>query len=315
MAITANSLQGFLAVYAQESLKQFVAAMPSMNLFTRNFSTDIANGGVSVTTRIISNSWATASNDLATDGWASSVASASSVTATLKERNRDLIFNELEWATITPSVLQNLYFPNLVKQLANDVTTDVISNVTSSYFTNTVTCNSSSLFTVTGSSSSLQACATKLSNLESPEDGRYAIVTPNVYETLAAGILPTYIYGNDGVVQGYKAQRLLNFELSKYARLYNATLPNGGTKYAGGDKLVGFAGTAEGMVVAMRSPIDMNNGLVQSAIATDETSGISIQTRMVYDVSKPAWRIAAVAVWGAAKGNASAIVPIITASV
>lgn len=316
MPTTANSLQGFLAVFAQESLEQFVAAMPNINMFTKNFDNSIANGGVSVTTRIPTTIWSTP-NDLSTNGWASTAASASAITATLKERAYDIPFSELEFATITPQMLTNLYLPVMAKQMANGIVVDALSNVTSSYFTNTVTPNSSSLFTVTGSTS-LQSVATMLSNLEVPEDGRYAIVSPNVYQSLVAGVLPTYIYGNANAVQNNNPQKLLNFDLMKYARFYGATKPVGGAAIGDAgtaDKLVGIAGHANGLVCAVRAPIDVNNGLVQSATAVDATSGLSLQTRLVYDVSKPCWRLAVVAVFGTAAGNKNAIVPIITASV
>ena len=65
----------------------------------------------------------------------------------------------------------------------------------------------------------------------------------------------------------------------------------------------------------MRQPVEINNGLVQSATAVDETSGISVQVRLIYDVSEPAWRLVVVACYGVARGNASGIVPIITQSV
>lgn len=316
MAVTANSLQGFLAVFAQESLENFIASMPNINMFTKNFDTSIANGGVSVTTRIPTTIWGTP-GDLSTDGWASTQASASSVVATLKERAYDIPFSELEFATITPQMLSNMYLPVMSKQLANGITVDAISQVSSSYFTNTVTVNSSSLFTVTGSTS-LQKCATTLSNLEVPEDGRYAIVSPNVYEGLVAGVLPTYIYGNPNAVQSNNPQKLLNFDLIKYSRFYNATKPLGGARIGDAgtnDRLVGIAGNAQGLVCAVRAPLDVNNGLVQSATAVDASSGLSLQTRLVYDVSKPCWRLAVVAIYGVARGNANAIVPILTASV
>lgn len=321
MPLTANSLSGFLAVFSQQSLEAFIAGMPPVNMFTKNFDTSIANGGVSVTTRIPTTLFSTA-NDLSTNGWASTAASASSVTCTLAERAFDIPFSELEFATITPQMLQNLYLPMMAKQLANSIVVDALSKVTSSYFTKTMTCQSSSLFTLTGSTSSLQAVATKLSNMEVPEDDRYCIVTPNVYESLAAYVLPTYIYGNSNAVQGYNAQKLLNFSIFKYPRLFAtgssaATRPYGGDFFptASADRLVGLAGNASGLCLAVRSPIDVNNGLVQSATATDPTSGLSIQTRLVYDVSKPMWRLATVCVWGAAPGNPNGIVPIITQSV
>ena len=313
MAITNNSLQGFLAVFAQESLEQFITAMPNINLFTKNFDSSIANGGVSVTTRIPTTIWSTP-NDLSTNGWASTAASASSVTATLKERAYDIPFSELEFATITPQMLTNLYLPVMAKQLANGIVVDAISNITSSYYTNTVTVASSSNFTVTGSTS-LQTVSTTLDNLEVPHEDRYAIVTPNIYQSLVSGILPTYIYGDDNAVKRNNAQKLLNFDVTRYPRLYNSTAPQGGAYYTGNDKLVGFAGHAQGLVCAVRAPLDVNNGLVQSATAVDETSGLSLQTRLVYDVSKPLWRLAVVSIFGTAAGNKNAIVPIITQSV
>jgi len=313
MALTANNLSGFLAVYAQESLTAFIAGMPKINLFTRNFDSSITNGGISVITRIPTTVWG-AANDLSTNGWASTAASASSVTATLKERAFDIPFSELEWATVTPQMLTNLYLPIMAKQLANSIVVDAINNITSSYFTNTITPTSSSNFTVTGSTS-LQRVATTLSNLEVPDEGRYAVVTPTVYEALAAYILPTYLYGNSNVVQGHNFQNLLGFDLYKYARLSGSTKPLGGDSYTGGDKLIGFAGNSNGLVAAVRAPVDVNNGLVQSATAVDPSSGLSIQTRLVYDVSKPVWRLATVSVFGTAAGNKNAIVPIITQSV
>ena len=310
-AVSNNSLAGYLAVFAQESLQQFIADMPNINLFTKNFDTEIGNGGISVTTHISTTNWSTP-NDL-TLGWGNTAASSSAVTATLKLRDYDVAFNELEWTTITPQVLQNTYLPQMVKQLANGIVVDAISNVSTASFTNTITVSTASLFTVTGSNS-LQTAATKLSNLEIPEEGRYAIVSPNIYQGLINGILPTYIYGSSDVVQKNKAQNLLNFDLMKYARFQNATAPQGGAKVSNGQNLVGIAGHGQGLVCAVRAPQEINNGLVQSATAVDPTSGLSLQVRWVYDVSLPAWRMAVVSVFGTAAGNTSAIIPIIATS-
>jgi hypothetical protein len=312
MAVSANSLSGFLAVYAQRSLEQFITAMPPADLFTSNFSDEIANGGLSVTTRISTTIWGTP-NNLA-NGWADTSASSSAITATLKIRDYDLVFNELEWATVTEQVLLNTYFPQMAKQLANGILVDAINNVTSSVFTSSVTVASSSLFTVTGSNS-LQTAVQTLDNNEIPFENRYAIVTPNVYTSLVAGIMPTYVYGSPVAVLENKVQNLLGCNLHRYPRFYNATLPQGGAKYAGGDKMIGIVGNAQGLVLAVRQPVEFNSGTTMSATATDATSGLSLQTRIVQDVSQPAWRIAVVSVYGTAAGNASAIVPIITQSV
>jgi len=311
-AVDSNSLSGFLAVFAQESLTQFIAQMPKFNLFTKNFDSSIANGGVSVTTRISTTNWGTA-NDL-TQGYASTAATSSAITAVLKIRDFDTIYNELEWTTITPQMLINTFFKPQAVQLANSIVVDAISNVTSSYFTNTVSVASSSLFTVTGSNS-LQEVSTTLDNLEIPREDRFCIVAPSVYQGLVGGILPTYIYGSPEAVQKNQIPNVLGFGVDRYARFYGAAKPQGGDSYGGGDKLVGICGNPQGLVAAVRAPIEINNGFVQSATAVDESSGLSLQTRIVYDVSKPGWRLVVASVFGTAAGNPNAIVPIITESV
>ena len=312
MAISTNALSGFLAVFAQESLEQFITAMPKINLFTKNFDSSISNGGVSVTTRISTTNWGTA-NDL-TNGYASTSASSSAVTATLKLRDFDTQFNELEWATVTPQVLINTFFKPMGHQLANSIVVDALNNVTSSYFTNTLTVASSSLFTVTGSTS-LQTGSTILDNAEIPFLDRYAIVTPAIYQSLVAGIMPTYIYGDREAIVKNDVQNLLGFEVTRYPRFYGASKPQGGDSYSAGDRLVGILGNAQGLVAAVRAPLDVNNGLVMSATAVDASSGLSLQTRIINDVSRPSWRLAVVSIFGTAAGNKSAIVPIITQSV
>jgi len=313
-AIDGNSLSGFLSVYAQASLEQYIAQMPKVDLFTANFSNEIMNGGVAITTRISNTAWGTA-NDLS-QGWSPTTASSTAVTATLKLQDFDMIFNELEWSTITPQVLINTFFKPMAGQMANSIVVDCISNVQTASYTNILTIPSSSLFTVTGSYS-LQTCSTVLDGLEIPREGRYAIMSPALYQGIIGSILPTYIYGTPDAVQRNKAQELINFQVDRYARFYGASAPQGGNYIVGGHngKLVGMAGNKDGLVVAMRTPADPNNGLVQSATAVEPTSGVSLQTRMIFDASKPGWRLAVVGLWGSAAGNTSAIVPIITSSV
>jgi hypothetical protein len=320
MAITANSLQGFLAVYAQKSLEQFIADMPPREMFTENFDESISNGGVSVTTRIPTTIWGTL-NDLGLNGWAKSRASASPVTATLATKDYDIQFNETEWATITPTMLQNTYFPPMIKQLANGIIVDGINLVTSSVFTSAIS-GSTGAFGVSGSFS-LGAASKQLNTNEVPESSRYAIVNPSLYLSLVNSVLPTYVYGSPAVVQGNgygpngkPAMKLMDFDsITMYPRFYDAALPQGGAAVTGsvnGDKLVGIAGNKQGLVLAVRSPVDVNNGLVQSATAVDPTSRLSLQVRVVYDVSVPCWRLAAVALYGVAAGNPKAIVPLLS---
>lgn len=309
-------MAGFLAVYAQKSLEQFIADMPPREMFTENFDESISNGGISVTTRIPTTVWGTP-NDLGTSGWANTQGSASAVTATLATKNYDIKFNETEWATITPTMLQNTYFPPMIKQLANGIIVDAINLVTSSVFTTTLT-GASSSFSVTGAFS-LAAASQKLNANEIPESSRYAIVDPALYNSLITSVTPTYVYGSPGVVQGAgfvggkPSLKLMDFDsITMYPRFYNASVPAGGAYYTSKDKLLGLAGNKQGLMLALRAPVDVNNGLVQSATATDPSSKLSIQVRVVYDVSVPVWRLAVVALYGVAAANAKAIIPIIS---
>ena len=318
MAITGNSLAGFLAVYAQKSLEQFIADMPPREMFTENFDESIANGGVSVTTRIPATIWGLP-NNLGTNGWAKTQATASSVTATLATKDYDIQFNETEWATITPTMLQNTYFPPMIKQLANGIVVDAISLVTSSVYTTTQT-GAPTSFNVTGAFS-LASASYLLNTNEVPEANRYAIVNPAIYFGLVTNVTPTYVYGSPLVVQaggyaagGKPALKLMDFDsITMYPRFYDASLPQGGAYVTTTEKLVGIAGNKQGLVLAARAPIDVNNGLVQSATAVDPTSKLSIQVRVVYDVSVPVWRLAVVALYGVAAGNKKAIVPLLSA--
>jgi hypothetical protein len=311
--VTSNNLTSQLNVYSQEALAQFIATMPNFGMFTERFDTEIANGGQNLVTRI-PNTQFNSANDL-TQGWADISASAQTITIPLGIKNYSEAFNELEWATLTEANLRSWFLPQMATQLANSITVDALNKVTSSYYTNTVTVSTSSLFAITGAASLAQA-ATILSNNEIPENGRYAVVTPTIKQALMAGqIYQTFAAENtNGALVDNRVRRLADFDLTTYARFYNATLPQGGDKYSSKDKLVGVAGNKQGLLAAVRQPVEINAGTTWSSNAADPSSGLSLQVRLMYDPSKPVWRFAVVSVWGTAQGNPNAIVPIITQS-
>src|ERR1051326_535055 len=317
MAISNNSLSGMLAVFAQKSLTAFLADMPPRELFTENFDESIANAGISVTTRIPTNNYSSL-NDLGTNGWESSQASSSAVTMTLKTQGHDHSFSVTEWSTITPSILENLYFPLLAKQTANGVVVDALNNVTASVYTTTLT-GAEASFQVTGAFS-LQSASVELTKKEIPQSDRYAIVSPTAYQGLTNGVLPTYVLGSPDVVRNYgyasttewQGLRLLNIPTFQYPRFYNASLPYGGDKYGNSDKLVGIVGHKQGLCLATRVPIPMNSGLIQSYEAVDPTSKLSLQFIVAFDQSKPVWRIGTYILFDSAAGNTKAIIPLIS---
>ena len=319
MAITANSLSGMLQVFAQKSLNAFLADMPPKELFTENFDESISNAGISVTTRIPTTVYGSL-NDLGVSGWESAQASSSAVTITLATKGHDHPFSVTEWSTITPSILENLYFPILAKQTANGITVDALNNLTSSVYTTTLT-GTPANFNVTGAYS-LQSASVELTKKEIPQSDRYAIVSPTVYQGLTNNVLPTYVLGSPDVVRNYgyasttewQGLRLINIPTFQYPRFYDASLPYGGDKYASThtDKLVGVVGHKQALVLAARTPIPMNTGLIQSYEAVDPTSKLSLQFIVAFDQSKPMWRIGTYSLFGTNAGNTKAAVLVLS---
>lgn len=316
MPVSVNSLSGMLAVYAQKSLNAFLADMPPRELFTENFDDSIANAGISVTTRIPNSTYSTL-NDLGVTGWESQQASASAVTMTLATKGHDHSFNVTEWSTISPAILENLYFPTLAKQTANGIVVACLNNVNTSSYSLFLTGSVATNFAVTGAFS-LQSASVVLTQQEIPQSDRYAIVSPLAYQGLTNGVLPTYVLGSPDVVRNYgysdsgpwQGLRLMNIPTFQYARFYDGLKPYGGDILTTGH-IVGLVGHKQGICIAARTPIPMSTGLIQSYEAIDPTSKLSLQFILAFDQSKPTWRIGTYSLFGTAAGNTKAIVPVV----
>lgn len=327
MPVSSNNIQTMLSVYAFKSIPAFAADLPPREIYTENFDEQIATVGQSVVTRVPTTSFSTL-NDLGANGWESQAASSSNITATLSMLGHDHIFNVTEWDTIGEAQLLNTFGNILGKQVANGLAVQVFNQVTSSYFTNTVTVNSASNFYYTGSTG-LQAIATKMDNLEIPQAERYGIITPNAYQSLVAsnGIFEFLRVGGTEIIRengytstrnsAYPGVRLGGFNLYKSPRLTGGgtpTLPYGGDKYTNSDKLLGFFGNKAGLVVAARSPNTINAPYVYSYVGTEPTSGFPFQFIAAFDTSKPAFRVGIYSLIGVAKANPYAIVPLLCTS-
>lgn len=305
MAAPTNLLQGFLAVYAQKSLEQFIAEMPLITRWTTDFSDSIVNGGTSVTTRLPTSVFSTP-NDTAANGYTAMDASSSAVTVTLKQRDYTMDFSELSWATVTPQVIQNTFLPSMVKQLANGIVVDALEQITGSLVGPALSSSAVVATTVFSASNAL-------TKNEVPFSDRMMIVTPDAYQSLIGSINPAYVYGATTAIQDYHGIKLGGFDpIIEYPRL-SGTSAAGGDSYSGTfllSKLAGFALQKQAVCVAMRAPVDVNNGLVQTATATDPSSGVSLQVRLMFDVPRGVWKLAVTSIYGVALGNPKAIVPL-----
>lgn len=315
-----NNVASTLNVYSNLALEQMIASMPKLDLFTKLFDSEIANGGQALVTRLPNTQFQTTPSDLTqiasgNTAWNPESASVNNITINLGLKARAENYDELQWATLTDTNIRNWFLPQLAKQTANDIVVNVLNNVTSSVYTSTIVVTGSGNFTITGSNS-LQQADKILAKNEVDENNHYFIANPDLYQSLTAGLV-YQIFDQTAVndaVSNSSVRQLSNFKVARYARLYNASLPWGGQAYSGGDKMIGFAGHAQGLVAAIRQPIPINAGTTWSANAVDQTSGISLQVRVMYDPSMPVWRLAVLSVYGSAVGNPKAIIPVITQS-
>lgn len=310
MAQPTNLMQGFLAVYAQKSLEQFIADMPLVSRWTTDFSDSIANGGTSVTTRLPISTFG-APNDTAANGYLAMNASSSAVTIPLVQRDYTQDFTELQWATVTPTMIQNTFLPPMIKQLANGIVCDALSVITASTVSTTpFQMSAASTF----SSSVVFSGSAAMTTNEVPFNDRMIIASPQAYQALINSINPAYVYGATTAIQDYHGIKLGGFDpIIEYPRLVGTSTP-GGSSYGGwapGKTLHALALQKQAVCVAMRAPVDINNGLVQTATATDPTSGVSIQVRLMYDIPRGVWKLAVTSIYGVALGNPRAVLPFI----
>ena len=307
----ANSLSGFLAVYAEQSLKQFIAKAPLFNAWSTDFSPTIAGGGLSVTTRLATTGWTANRTDL--NGYTSQAASASSVTMTLIQKDVTDSFSDLEWATATPQVLLNTFLPGQIDTLVNTIAVDVFSNATtgSGFNTSTGYITTSSIAAAGNLNfASASKIANVLDNQFVPRENRSLIVAPDSHYALISSINPSYIYGSTAAIQEYQSNRIAGFAEYSYAGIKDSPY-----NVAAQSKTTGLYGLGchkSGFVMAMRAPIEVNSGLVQTMTVSEESSGVSIQARISYLQQYGQWQVSTTAIYGTNVGNANGIVLIKT---
>ena len=282
----ANSLGGFLSVYAQEALPQLIAASPVMSSFTTDFSSEVADGGASIVTRLPSTTYT--ANDTDANGYQALAATSSAVTVTLKQRDITHAFSELEWTSGTENSIYNAFVPAMTKALINYVSNDVLSVVT---LANYSTSQSSSLAGFSGSA------VTKLSQVLStanvPNDERTLIIAPTYFEVLRNSVNSAYYFQPNNTETNYAG-----FKVQEYSNIPTT------------NNLVGIAAHKSSIAVATRVP--SYGGAVEQQVMTDPVSGATFAFRQWHSADDGKWKLAATIIYGYAKGNASSLVRIVT---
>jgi len=280
----ANSLSGFLSVYAQEALPQLIAASPVLSSFTTDFSAELGNGGSSIVTRIPSTTYT--ANDTDANGYLALAASASAVTVTLKQRDITHAFSELEWTN--GNQIYSTFVPAMIKGLFNYVSNDVLSVVTLANYSNTLSSSAAGF-----SGSAVTKLGQLLSTANAPEEDRTIVVLPTLKEALVNSVNQAYFMNpaaNTNVYAGFQVQSYSNMPST--------------------NNLVGIAAHKSAIAVATRIP--SFGGQVEQSVITDPNSGLSIAFRTWHSADDGKWKLAASLIYGYAKGNANALYRIVT---
>ena len=296
-----NNLAGFLQTYSQESLKQFIVKAPLFSAWTTDFSPTIAGGGLSVTTRLSTTNWSANRTDL--NGYTPQASTASAVTMTLIQKDVTDSFSDLEWATATPQVLLNTFLAAQIDTLVNTIAVDVLANIsaTGSYTTQSIGAATNY------NNNSASMTANLLDKNFVPRANRSLIICPDSHYSLISSISPSYIYGSTTAIQEYQANRIAGFAEYSYAGIKDSPYSVAGQSGAL-TNLYGIACHKQGFALAMRSPIEVNSGLVNTSTVTEESSGISIQSRISYLQQYGQWNVSTTAIYGTAAGNPKAVV-------
>jgi hypothetical protein len=261
-----NTLNGVnLAVVAQRTLSTLLVRFPSASAFSTDFSSDIANVGESVTTRV-------ATQPGVQDFTATTAAANVTTTArTISLSNYSGVrvgFTDMEWSKSSIN-LNDIFIGPVANTVIRAIMDDVLARVTNANF---------GAAAFTGAASTFDAddvvdLATALDTGNVPFDPRSLVLLPSYFGALAKdnAIQAADSYGDDGPIKRNRFPMVHGFEVVQYNGIPNNS-----------ESLVGFASGPQGLLIAARVPAipDSFPGEIESA--TDPESGLTIQVRKWY---------------------------------
>lgn len=309
----ANTLNGFLVAYSLRSLPQFISYAPFLANFSTDFSGDIQAGGSAVVTRLATTAWTANRTDV--NGYSIQATTSSAVICTLVQKDVTDAFSELAWAASIPEVLINTFVPGQSLTLANVVSADLLGSLSGSIGSSTNAVAVSHIAAATSftyQSSSLVAAT--LDKAFVPRASRTLILCPDAYQALNYSLSPTYIYGNPEAIQDYENIKVHGFSTYQYGGIKDSpySVAGNATLVAGAwTGLLGIAAHKAALAIAMRAPLEVNNGLVTAVNQTDETSGITMQNRVSYLQNTGQYQLSSTMIYGVNYGNAAGAVALV----
>ena len=285
----ANSIGGVnLAQIAQQTLETLSAEMPIVSAFTTDFSSDVADVGESVSTRVAS---AVSAGD-ATSGYSATDVSSTAKTITLnKHKHFTAAFTDLEIAKGGMDMLERTFVRPAVHAVVNAMLDDLLALVVNATYSNNTVVTAANF-----GADDVATLAGDLTTLNVPRSPRSMVIKPAYYAALAKdnAIQASYAFGNPGAIQDNNIPRVHGFDVLEYS-----DIP------ANSENLEGFVCGKEALIIAGRQPALPENwaGAVESV--QDPDTGITLQLRNWYEGKDGAQYITATLIYGVSAGTDS----------
>ena len=285
----ANTLGGVnLAQIAQQTLETLSAEMPIVSAFTTDFSSDVADVGESVSTRVAT---AVSAGD-ATSGYSATDVTSTAKTITLnKHKHFTAAFTDLEIAKGGMDMLERTFVRPAVHAVVNAMMDDLLALALTATYSNEVT-------VVAGSfgADDVADLAGDLTTVNVPKSDRALVIKPAYYANLAQdnAIQASYAYGGPGSIRDNAVPKVHGFNVYEYS-----DIP------ANSENLEGFACGPESLIIAGRQPALPEDwaGAVESV--QEPGTGVTLQLRNWYEGKDGAQYITATMIYGVATGTDS----------
>ena len=296
----ANTLGGInLAQIAQQTLETLSAEMPIVSAFTTDFSSDVADVGESVSTRVAT---AVSAGD-ATSGYSATDVTSTAKTITLnKHKHFTAAFTDLEIAKGGMDMLERTFVRPAVHAVVNQMMDDLLALALTATYSNEVT-------VVAGSfgADDVADLAGDLTTLNVPKADRALVIKPAYYANLAQdnAIQASYAYGGPGSIQDNAVPKVHGFNVYEYSDIPENQYSHNPGSGAANHNLQGFACGPEALLIAGRQPALPENwaGAVESV--QDPGTGVTLQLRNWYEGKDGAQYITATLIYGVASGTDS----------
>jgi len=285
----ANTLGGInLAQIAQQTLETLSAEMPIVSAFTTDFSSDVADVGESVSTRVAT---AVSAGD-ATSGYSATDVTSTAKTITLnKHKHFTAAFTDLEIAKGGMDMLERTFVQPAVHSVVNAMMDDLLALVLNATYSNNTVVTAANF-----GADDVATLAGDLTTLNVPRGGRAMVIKPAYYAALAKdnAIQASYAFGNPGAIQDNNIPRVHGFDVLEYS-----DIP------ANSENLEGFVCGKEALIIAGRQPALPENWAGSVESVQDPDTGITLQLRNWYEGKDGAQYITATLIYGVAAGTDS----------